>query len=104
MNRKQHYIPQSLLRKFLISPEKDQVYWHKKEKTILSSIIDVFFRKETIMAKKNLNILQTVWYLMERMQSSMNYFHFNKIDLNALAQNPSSFTKSIESYRGIIRI
>lgn len=46
MNRKQHYIPQSLLRKFLISPEKDQVYWHRKEKTILSSIRDVFSERD----------------------------------------------------------
>jgi Protein of unknown function (DUF4238) len=46
MNRKQHYIPQSLLRKFSISPQKDQVYWYRKEKTILSSIKDVFSERD----------------------------------------------------------
>jgi Protein of unknown function (DUF4238) len=59
MNRKQHYVPQSLLRKFTTSLDKDQVYWYEKEKTILSSIKDVF-QKETIMTEKNLNILQTM--------------------------------------------
>ncbi len=46
MNRKQHYVPQSLLRKFLISPQKDQLYWYRKEKTILSSIKDVFSERD----------------------------------------------------------
>jgi Protein of unknown function (DUF4238) len=46
MNRKQHYVPQNLLRKFLISPQKEQVYWYRKEKTILSSIRDVFSERD----------------------------------------------------------
>jgi hypothetical protein len=46
MNRKQHYVPQNLLRKFLISPQKEQVYWYRKEKTILSSIKDVFSERD----------------------------------------------------------
>ena len=46
MNRKQHYVPQSLLRKFTTSLDKDQVYWYRKEKTILSSIKDVFSERD----------------------------------------------------------
>lgn len=46
MNRKQHYIPQNLLRKFSILPQGKQVYWYRKEKTILSSIKDVFSERD----------------------------------------------------------
>ncbi len=45
-NRKHHHVPQKLLRNFLISPQKEQIYWYRKEKTILSSIRDVFSERD----------------------------------------------------------
>jgi Protein of unknown function (DUF4238) len=48
----QHYVPQRLLKNFLISPKKDRIHWYRKDKTINNITIKRVFKEKYYYGEK----------------------------------------------------